>query len=310
MRKYLISNVNLRINRSEHMYYRMVHCVWLLILSPLGAFSQFNDPNLQAMVDAERAFIQMAREKNTRDAFLYYLSDEAVTAGPNGPVIGKDALKKQPVNAGLLSWEVAYCDIASSGDFGYNTGPWEFRAAQTDTVPVAYGQFHSVWKKQPDGAWKNILDIGIRHGAPTGKEDIRTSSTPLRPQEKKTPAGEAIISLMNQEKAFLDSYRKNGLAAYNNVSSSEIRFSREGELPIVKATDRTSFLKGRDPYYNPQLVDGGIAASGDMGYVYGTADAMVFINDKQETKQATYLRIWKKEPGKGWRIVIDVMAYQ
>ena len=38
--------------------------------------------NLQAMVDAEHAFIQMAKEKNTRDAFLFFLTDDAITTGP------------------------------------------------------------------------------------------------------------------------------------------------------------------------------------------------------------------------------------
>src|SRR5262249_14261402 len=115
------------------------------LLEPFLSRAQFSNPNLQAMVDAERAFIAMAKEQNTRDAFLFFLSDDAVTTGPEGPRTGKESIRNQPVSAGWLNWEVTYCDIAASGEMGYNTGPWEFRVQKTDETPVAYGEFHSIW---------------------------------------------------------------------------------------------------------------------------------------------------------------------
>lgn len=279
-----------------------------LFLIPPGSMAQIADANLQSMVNAEEAFARMASEKNTKDAFLFYLSDDAVTVGPHGPLVGKSAIKKRPANASLLSWNIAYCDIASSGDFGYTTGPWEFRPSR-DSLPVAFGEFHSIWKKQYDGSWKNFLDIGIDHPGPS-HEAMRTSSKPLSAPAKKVPAVEAIVSLMKEENAFLESYKKNGLAAYKTVASSEIRYSREGEMPAVTTAQKAAFMKSAHPYFNPQLVDGGIAPSGDMGYVYGTVTAVLLMDDKQESKQATYLRVWKKEDGKTWKIVLDVIAYE
>jgi ketosteroid isomerase-like protein len=135
---------------------------FLVLLNSYTTKAQFANPNLQAMVDAERAFIEMAKTQNTRDAFLFFLTDSVITAGPQGLRTGKGHIQNQAVDPGWLNWEVAFCDIASSGEMGYNTGPWEYRAQKTDEKPVAYGEFHSIWKKQPDGTWKNILDIGIR----------------------------------------------------------------------------------------------------------------------------------------------------
>ena len=166
--------------------------------------AQKNNPDLKAMVDAERAFIQMAKDQNRRDAFLYYLSDSAITAGPNGPQKGKGSLENQSVNDAWLYWEVGYSDIAASGDFGFNTGPWEYRTHKSDARPVAYGEFNSIWKKQSDGVWKNILDIGIIHREPLrGKVKWSTSARPLKAAKKTPPQTEGLQELLMVEKTFI-----------------------------------------------------------------------------------------------------------
>jgi len=99
------------------------------------------------------------------------------------------------------------------------------------------------------------------------------------------------------------------MAAYESVASNEIRFSRQGEQPIFTPADKAQFLKRISLYSNQSLVDGGIASSGDLGYVYGTANVVASVNGNEESKRATYLRVWKKENGRDWKIVLDVMTY-
>lgn len=283
--------------------------VTLLTVFHHAAVAQATNTGVGDMIAAEEAFIKMAKEKNTRDAFLIALHDDAVTVGPYGSVIGKAELKKQKPNASWLSWQVAYSDISSAGDLGYNTGPWQFYAARTDSLPVAWGHFHSIWKKQPDGTWNVMADIGITHDSTKVTEPRNTSSMPLKVPAVRTPALEATLSLMNQEKAFLASFKTSGMDAYAAVASKEIRFARQGELPIITAADKAQFLKRKTLYGNQVLIDGGIAASGDLGYVYGSVDAITFTDDKQEIRRGVYLRVWKKEDGKTWKIVLDVMGY-
>lgn len=271
--------------------------------------AQFSNADLNAVIAAEAAFAQMAKDKNTRDAFLYFLHDDAVTTGPNGPATGKERLRKQQPNASLLSWEATFGDISSAGDLGYDTGPWKFYPTRTDSVPAAWGHFHSVWRKQPDGMWKNVLDIGISHDSLFAHEELHTTSMPLKAPAVKVSALDATVSLMNQEKAFVADVNEKGMAAYGPVASKEIRFSRQGEPPIITAEDKASFLKRTSLYSNQKLVDGGISSSGDLGYVYGTADAIDVSNGNQENKRATYLRVWKKENGKDWKIVLDVLTF-
>ncbi|MBL0743313.1 nuclear transport factor 2 family protein [Chryseolinea lacunae] len=286
---------------------RLFIILLLLTVSPMLR-AQLQNANLQAMVDAERAFIKMAKDENTRDAFLHFLSDDAVTTGPDGPTKGKDGIRSQPVSPGWLWWEVAFCDIAASGDMGYNTGPWEFRVQPTDDKAVAFGEFHSLWKKQPDGTWKNILDIGIRHGAPAKKTTLSTTQLPLTASASN--GNTTTSTLLEVDAAFLKEYVIKETSAYKKYGSGELRLSREGEFPFVsKETQQRYFDSAHPKPANLHAVDGGVASSGDLGYVYGTADVNVSVKGEPVQKKATYLRVWKKEKNKDWKIVLDVLTY-
>jgi ketosteroid isomerase-like protein len=52
-------------------------------------------------------------------------------------------------------------DVASSGDLAYSYGVYEFRSKGKDGKPtVENGKYTTVWKKQSDGRWKVVLDMG------------------------------------------------------------------------------------------------------------------------------------------------------
>ena len=56
-----------------------------------------------------------------------------------------------------------------------------------------------------------------------------------------------------------------------------------------------------------ELIDGETASSGDLGYVYGWVTTTTTAVGKTETKRSNYLRIWKRENGRSWRVVVDVV---
>ena len=57
-----------------------------------------------------------------------------------------------------LHWEPRLGDVAASGDLGYLTGPAEY---VMPGKPNTYTCYFSVWKRQPDGEFRVILDIGV-----------------------------------------------------------------------------------------------------------------------------------------------------
>ena len=262
------------------------------------------DADLNAMVETEKAFIQMARAENRRDAFLFFLSDSVVTQGPNGPIKGKARLQQQPVTEDWLDWEVGYSDIAASGDFGFNSGPWNYRPKKTDEKPIAFGAFNSVWKKQPDGSWKNILDIGISHGPPAAGEKViwATSSRPLR---KRQNSGTDVFQA---EKEFQDAISVHKIDAYRKFLSSEARMMVSGYLPFTGSQGLNEYHAACPSTSGTKVMAGETARSNDMGYVYGTTTVVFTKNGTEESKTTTFVRIWKREDSM-WKIVLDVLSF-
>ena len=107
----------------------------------------------------------MSVEKGIRDSFLANLADDAIVFDP-GPVNGKELYTKRSPSEAQLIWEPIFADVSNAGDMGYTTGPWEYKKTKSDAIPVAYGQFLSVWKRQSDGPWKVVLDGGVDNPAP------------------------------------------------------------------------------------------------------------------------------------------------
>jgi ketosteroid isomerase-like protein len=265
--------------------------------------------DLQNMVETERAFVRAAKERNIRDAFLTYLSEDAVISGPTGPVKGLAGFKNRPADTvSWLFWEVAYCDIAAAGDLGYDSGPYEFRSSKHDDYKaLAWGQFNSVWKKQNDGTWKNVADIGIRHDGPYKAPILETGFV----QGRKYDAKSRSISsdeIKSMDVALSKKLMADGNLGYKGSLSPNARVCRPGYLPMTSSKELDAFFSQTQTTSNIEFVGADISKSDDLAYTYGSADVEKSDNGKTTTAKATYLRVWKKESGK-WKVVLDVLSY-
>ena len=139
-----------------------------LVSLSVWVYAQSKDPEaaLQSMVETERAFSSMSREKGTQPSFLAFIAEDGILFRPKA-VKGKQWMLDHPAPASdkrpLLSWEPIHADIAAAGDMGYTFGPWQFRSNINDEKAVAWGHFITVWKKQADGTWKFAVDLGVSH---------------------------------------------------------------------------------------------------------------------------------------------------
>jgi ketosteroid isomerase-like protein len=266
----------------------------------LAQAQEFPNRDLQSLVDAERAFARMAKEKNTRDAFLANLIDESISFSP-GITKAKPFWEKLKAGTDWLYWQPVYADISSSGDFGYTTGPWSYSKNKKET-PTAFGEYITVWQKQADGKWKILIDAGINHDTyAVDGHHVTTSTIPAQPSVS------AAKSFKDELAALEDSFIKESptdiLKAYTHHASPEIKFFRQNKFPstsveeVCKTSDVLSFTP----------VETIVSSAGDMGFTYGTVNIVKQDAGQQKTNNANYLRVWKKENGV-WKIVADMIT--
>jgi ketosteroid isomerase-like protein len=258
---------------------------------------------LQEMVKTEQAFSKMAQDTNPREAFLAFIAEDGLLFRP-GAVNGKKWMLEHPVPPSdkkpVLVWQPAFAGMAASGDMGFTTGPWEAKADVNDAKPGAYGHFMTVWKKQADGSWKFVVDLGIAHPQQSGGpltlwEPADTSkSKTFKPVDATTTRQ----TLLDRDQKYAAAVLKDGLAkAFVAYASSEVRLYRNNNLPYIGREASSEALgKTTGPVkWQPLAAD--TSNAGDLGYTRGTYEA--------DGKTGSYVRIWKKQ-NETWQIVMDV----
>lgn len=96
------------------------------------------------------------------DATVSYYADGAVLLPSNAPIARtKEEIRESwrqlfaSVPAGAtMSAVTTKAEVASSGDLAYTVGTYAYANPAIDK-----GKFVSIWKKQPDGSWKAVIDI-------------------------------------------------------------------------------------------------------------------------------------------------------
>jgi ketosteroid isomerase-like protein len=119
----------------------------------------------------EGEFMKAAADKGSQGYMSYY-ADDAVEVPNGAPLIqGKVEIAKgmgflDDKNNRLI-WTPVGADISASGDLGYTYGTYEFHSIGKDGKPsIDYGKYTSIWKRQKDGSWKVVLDMGNASPAP------------------------------------------------------------------------------------------------------------------------------------------------
>lgn len=265
---------------------------------------------LDAMVAAEHGFAKMAAEKGTREAFLAYLADDSILFGPE-LMAGKELWKNRPASPALLSWSPVHAEVSLAGDLGYSTGPWELRARGKDDPQVAYGHFVTVWKKQRDGSWKALIDLGTQNPKPASP--IKPAIAPAKPAKIETSSlaqvnvGADRKALLAADRAFAAVAEEKGeAAAYSGVLAEDARLHRTGQQPFAgREAIRATLAENTAPItWAP--AGSVVARSGDLGYTFGLAKRRENGPDSPWVDSDNYLRIWKKQADGSWRIALDV----
>jgi ketosteroid isomerase-like protein len=253
---------------------------------------------LEGVVDAENAFARMSLDKNVRESFMTYMAEDGVLFRPTA-TNARAWIRANPEWGlkGLLTWYPSVAGVSSAGDLGYTTGPWEFRPERKlETAPVAWGYFVSVWRLQPDGTWRNEVDLGTSNPQPASAvppfDASHAPAAPARQGAVDVGAEKAAVAARDAELV------KSGGRDYGRFVEEGARLHRENTMPAVGKVAAVA-LKEADGAVAYTPVGSGVAKSGDLGYVYGTYE-------RPGPEKGNFLRIWRKGADATWRIVIDV----
>jgi ketosteroid isomerase-like protein len=272
----------------------------IILLKPVCA--QDFSSELQSMVDAENAFAKYSKEKNTRDAFLIYLTDSTVLFDKSGPVKGKKSWAERSPDNSLLFWYPLFVGISKNGDLGFSTGPWEWSPTKETAKPEAHGYYATVWQKSPEG-WKMAVDIGARTPGPDQKTVGLHASNPHTSREKRSDKT-TKKGLLAFDKTYSDNLTREGVGFLPEEFSKEALIIRPGSFPDYYPFKN---LSSRGQKLKFLSMGGDIASSKDLGYVFGRAEYESMKNGAVSLVNASFLRVWKIENGE-WKIVLDVVG--
>ena len=114
---------------------------------------------------ASAEWAKVAAAKDLEKTLSYY-ADDASMFPPNAPVVTGPDARRKTWTALLAPAELVFSnaatkvEVARSGDLAYEIGTFQESFKDDKGSPVnLVGKYVVVWKKQPGGQWKAIIDI-------------------------------------------------------------------------------------------------------------------------------------------------------
>jgi ketosteroid isomerase-like protein len=245
-------------------------------------------------------------EVGVNESFLQFIADDGILFRP-GPVNGKKYLSESKPSSAYLSWYPTDAFVARSGDLGFTTGPWEYRKNKTDSIAIAFGNFCTVWRKQPDNTWKFMIDIGNNNDKPVSKpiplaydtSNLNNSQRLVRGSKHEKPN-----ALLNLDREFTKIASKMSAAlTYQKFINDKTKILRDGTSPVTGSSSIMDFVAQGGMRYKFISAGGGISSLKDFGYTYG--ELSIYKDESSSGERYNYLRIWQRET-KHWVLLVEV----
>ena len=140
----------------------------------LGCQSGLDQEKEQSrLLQTDIEFSKKSVEVGAAEAFNQYLASDAVELPAQAdPITGRDSIHSHMKASGgkyVLQWEPKKAEVSKSGDLGYTWGTYSITSEdEKGQKKTSYGKYLNIWKKQNDGLWKVLIDIGNQSPEPKG----------------------------------------------------------------------------------------------------------------------------------------------
>ncbi len=121
------------------------------------------------LLETDYEFARTSVKKGPSAAFYLYLADNAMQL-PEGslPIYGRTAIYETMKGDHYdLLWTPVKAEVARSGELGWTWGKYVVVVRNDDgSETKMFGKYLNIWRKQSDGKWKVIVDMGNASPSP------------------------------------------------------------------------------------------------------------------------------------------------
>jgi len=129
-------------------------------------------PGKMLLFDLETRFAKDVLERGGTGFAAWFAEDGVALGNGAAPLIGKLAIARSAKwlpSAYQLTWTPTEAEMGPSGDMGYTWGHYEGHSKDANGNPVTTtGRYMTIWRKEPSGEWKVVLDAGANEPAAAG----------------------------------------------------------------------------------------------------------------------------------------------
>lgn len=116
------------------------------------------------LMAADRAFDDATQAEGSSGWVRFFDPRGAMVQANRGEIRGLEAIQGAVASLdepGLtLSWEPLRAQGSDDGTLGYTVGRYESRSVLAGDTTVTAGVYVSIWRRQPDGSLKVVMDLG------------------------------------------------------------------------------------------------------------------------------------------------------
>jgi len=256
--------------------------------------------SLNKMVQAEFDFAKLAKDRNTKEAFLAFCNDSSI-GFDTIPLPMKPYWLRIKADTSLLFWKPDFAAISASGELGFDAGPWQYFSSRVSKTPAGQGHFITLWKLQKNGTWSFAIDIGISY---KGAQNLNILDT--LPVNTKIFRDIDSAGLRNNLYGIESNLDKNP-NFYPQVLTEQSRFYHSSFEPIIGTKLIEIHLKKvTASAFKPYGFI--ISNAKDMAATYGTCKYSKNNNIEQVKTKSCYLHLWIRNSDNSWKLAIEVIS--
>jgi uncharacterized protein (TIGR02246 family) len=119
-----------------------------------------------AVMQADRDFAAATAANGIEGWLSYFADDGAMLPATDEVVRGHESIRTL-MAAGFanpdftITWTPEFAEVSRAGDLAYTYGTYESGVSDPEeTAMLTRGRYVTIWRKNSQGAWKVVLDIG------------------------------------------------------------------------------------------------------------------------------------------------------